>query len=121
NATSTAGGIDVYDVSRSTPEFLRFIDLGTGGNGVATAPDLKKIFVGLTDSTLAIVDVDQSSPTANTVLAKIVSGGIKRVDELDYDPVDRKVYAANSDDGLGTVVDAVSNQIITQFKYLGAA
>jgi len=121
NATSTAGGIDVYDVSGSSPEFLRFIDLGTGANGVATAPDLKKIFVGLTDSTLAIVDVDQSSPTANTMIAKIVSGGAKRVDELDYDPVDKKVYAANSDDGIVTVVDAVSNQMITQFKDLGAA
>lgn len=120
NANATAGGIEVFDVSGSTPEFLRFIDTGTGANGIATAPDLKKIFVGLSDSTLAAIDVDQTSPTANTVVAKIVSGGAKRVDELDYDPVDKKVYAANSDDGIVTVVDAVSNEMITQFKDLGA-
>jgi DNA-binding beta-propeller fold protein YncE len=86
---------------------------------VATAPDLKKIFVGRTDSTLAIVDVDQNSPTANTVIGRVVSGGSTRMDELDYDPVDKKIYVANSNDGIITAVDAVSNQIITQWTNQG--
>jgi DNA-binding beta-propeller fold protein YncE len=109
----------VFDVSGSTPRFLQFIDLGSGGNGVTTAPDLQKVFVGLTDSSLAVVDVNPTSATYNTQIAKLPSGGKKRVDEMDYDPVNKKLYAANSDDGIVTAVDAVSNQIITQWTDLG--
>ncbi len=119
NAKSTAGGVVVYDVSGGAPQQVAFVDLGSGGNGVVTAPDLKKIFVGLTDSSVAVVDVNPGSRRYLQQIARIGTGGAQRTDELDYDPVDRKVYAANSDDGLVTVIDAVGNSMITQFTDLG--
>src|SRR5258708_24710471 len=44
-----------------------------------------------------------------------------RADEMDYDPKDKKLYVANSDDGIVSVIDAVSNTIIKKFDNMGDA
>ena len=41
-------------------------------------------------------------------------GGHGHPDLIDYDPVHRKVYAPNRNDGLMTVIDAVSNTAIKE-------
>ena len=112
-------GVDVFDISSPTAKYLSTINTGATPNGVSLAKNVNKVFVGLTDSSIAIIDIAPRSPTRNTVTTKLNSGGKKRVDEMDYDPIDRKLYAANSDDGLVTVVDAVSNKILKQYKDLG--
>src|SRR5207248_419161 len=57
------------------------------------AKDVNKLFAGLNDSNVAIIDL-----TSLTVIAKVNTGGKGRADELDYDPKDKKVYVANSGD-----------------------
>jgi len=111
-------GVDVWDISTPAARYLMTIRTGPA-NGVTVAKNVNKVFVGLTDSSVAVVDIAPGSPTYNTVIAKLPTGGKKRTDETDYDPRTMKLYAANSDDGLVTVVDAVHNRIVKQFTNLG--
>jgi DNA-binding beta-propeller fold protein YncE len=117
----TDNGIDIFDVSAPTAKYLKTVDVGSGPNGVVVAKNVNKVFAALNDSNVAIIDVASGSPTLNTVVAKISTGGKKRADELDYDPTDKKVYVANSDDGFMTVIDATSNKILKKFDNLGDA
>jgi DNA-binding beta-propeller fold protein YncE len=111
-------GLDIFDVSSTCAKFLKTIDLGSGPNGVVVAKNLNKVFVALNDSTVAIIDI---TPGADKVVAKVSTGGKKRADEMDYDPKDKKVYVANSDDGIVTVIDGTTNTIVKKFDNMGEA
>jgi len=113
----TDNGLDIFDVSTACAKYVKTIDLGAGSNGVVVAKNVNKVFVTTNDSFVVVIDV--STPGSEKILAKLATGGKGRADELDYDPKDRKVYAANSDDGILTVVDAVANTIIKKFDGLG--
>src|SRR5207248_1082324 len=56
-ADRSANGVDVFDVSTAQPRFVKTIDTGSPPNGVSTAANVKKVFAGLNDSTVAIIDV----------------------------------------------------------------
>src|SRR2546428_643978 len=115
----TDNGIDVFDISTATAKYVKTIDTGSGPNGVVVAKNVNKVFAGLNDSNIAIIDIAPGSSTLNTVVAKVSTGGKKRADELDYDPKDKKIYVANSDDGIVTVIDATTNKIIKKFENVG--
>src|SRR5437870_7822904 len=70
---------------------------------------------------VATIDVDPSSPTANSVLARIDVGGRGSADLVDYDPRHRKVYVANRNDGFLTAIDAVTNSVVKRIDGLGGA
>jgi len=112
-------GIDIFDVSTACPKYLRTIDVGSGPNGVVVAKNVNKVFAPLNDSNVAIIDI--ATPGSEKVITKVSTGGKKRADELDYDPKDKKVYVANSDDGIVTVIDASTNAIIKKFENMGDA
>jgi len=112
----TDNGIDVFDVSSPCAKFVKTIDVGSGPNGVVVAKNVNKVFAGLNDSTVAIIDI---TPGADKVVAKVSTGGKKRADEMDCDPKDKKVYVANSDDGIVTVIDATTNAIVKKFDNVG--
>ncbi|HKV43638.1 MAG TPA: hypothetical protein VJT32_03005 [bacterium] len=114
----TTQGVDIFDISTPAARYLQTVPTGPA-NGVQVAKNVNKVFAGLNDSSVAIIDVNPASPMRNTVIAKLSTGGKKRTDEMDYDPRDKKLYAANSDDGIVTVIDAVKDTIIKQFKDLG--
>src|SRR5438477_9802889 len=115
----TDNGLDIFDVSTPCAKYVKTIDLGSGPNGVVVAKNVNKLFVTLNDSNVGIIDI--SSPGSEKIVTKLNTGGKKRADELDYDPKDQKVYAANSDDGIVTVIDATNNTIIKKFDNLGDA
>ena len=110
-------GVDIFDVSTACAKFVKTIDLGSGANGVVVAKNVNKLFVTTNDSNVAIVDI--TTPGSEKVLTKINTGGKNRADELDYDSKDKKVYAANSDDGIVTVIDASTNAVIKKFDNMG--
>ena len=114
----TDNGLDVFDVSSTCAKYVKTIDVGSGPNGVVVAKNVNKLFAALNDSTVAIIDI---TPGADKVVAKLSTGGKKRADEMDYDPKDKKVYVANSDDGIVTVIDATTNAIIKKFDNVGDA
>jgi len=118
-ADRTSGGVDIFDISTPAAKYLQTVNTGSPPNGVTLAKDVNKVFAGTNDSSIVIIDVDPASPKRNTVITRLNTGGKKRTDEMDYDPKDRKLYAANSDDGIVTVVDGVRNTIIKKFENLG--
>lgn len=115
----TTGGVDIFDISTPAAKYLQTINTGSPANGVTVAKNVNRVFAGTNDSHVAIIDVAPSSPTRNTLIARLNTGGRKRTDEMDYDPKEKKLYAANSDDGLVTVVDAIHNRIVKQLTNLG--
>ena len=115
----TDNGIDVFDVATSCAKYVKTIATGSGPNGVVVAKNVNKIFAGLNDSNVAIIDIAPGSSTTDTVIAKVSTGGKMRADELDYDSKDKKIYIANSDDGIVTVIDASTNAIVKKFDNLG--
>jgi YVTN family beta-propeller protein len=109
-------GVDVFDISTKDAKFVKTVDAGSGANGVVVAKNVNKLFAGLNDSNVAIIDL-----TTLNVIAKVNTGGKGRADELDYDPKEKKIYVANSGDGFVTVIDATTNAIIKKIDNLGAA
>ncbi len=120
-ADRTDTGVDVFDIATPTAKYLRTIDVGAGANGLTVAKNVNKLFVANNNSEIAIIDINASSPTYDTVLAKLNTGGKKRADEMDFDPKEKKLYVANSDDEFVTVIDGVNNTIIKRITGLGDA
>jgi YVTN family beta-propeller protein len=114
------GGIDVFDISGPIANYMTTVPVSGGAaNGVSVGANVHRVYAGLNDSSVAIIDTDPSSSTYNTVVANPNTGGEKRADEMDYDPVDRKLYVANSDDGFVSVIDGRTDQIIKKIGDLG--
>jgi hypothetical protein len=107
-------GVDQFDVSASPPKYLTTFKTPAQPNGVVLAGS--RIVAGLCDSSGVSID-----PATGQIVGTVNTGGKGRADELDYDPVDNKVYLANSDDGILTVIDMGNFKIIKQFTDLGAA
>jgi hypothetical protein len=111
--------IEMYDVSTATPKWLKSFNSNPGSNGAAgilIATDIQKIFGG-TSSGMVIIDADPNSPTYGATLNNIVLGP-GGTDELDYDPVDHKVYITDVGDKIIGVVNANTNQLIKTYANL---
>jgi DNA-binding beta-propeller fold protein YncE len=118
-ADRTDHGVDVFDIRTPSAKYMTTIPTGEDPNGVILAKNVNKLVMGGANSDVVIVDADPMSPHHYTVIARLNTGGKKRVDEGDYDPVEKKVYIANSDDGIITVVDVVANKIIKKWTDMG--
>jgi YVTN family beta-propeller protein len=112
-------GIDIVDVSSAPAHYLRTVHLDSVPNGVAYAPDLHRLYTGNTDSSVSVIDVNPSSPSAYAVLATISTGGVGSTDLVDYDAHDHKIYATNPDDGYVSAIDATTNTVVAQIQNLG--
>jgi DNA-binding beta-propeller fold protein YncE len=104
-ADRTASGVDVLDISTADAQFLTTIRTGSP-NGLAVAPDLHQLLVGLNSGSLAVVDIDRSSKTALSVLRTIATGG-KSADLVGYDARDHKAFVADPVGGAVYDVDLV--------------
>ena len=118
-ADRTTQGVDVFDISTPAARYVETIAAGTGTNGVSVAKNVAKVFATTNDSRVIVIDANPASPTHHKIVTSLSTGGKKRADELDYDPRDRKVYAANSDDGIVVAIDAVRNRIVKRWDNVG--
>jgi hypothetical protein len=110
-ATST---VEQFDVSGPTPRWVRsFQSLGNGAAGILVAPDIQKVFAG-TSNGLVIIDVNPANATYGQILNTVWLGK-GGTDELDYDPIDKKVYFTDVGDQIIGVADAIHNTLITSF------
>src|SRR5579859_7328959 len=114
-AADRAGGVDVFDVSKPHGKYLQAISLPASPNGLALAPDLGRLFAGLADGTVAIVDVKPGSSTTGTVVQLATTGG-KEADLLDYSSSTHMVYVSNGIDGTITTIDAASGDVKAHYK-----
>ena len=114
-----SGGVDVFDISTPKADYVRTIRILGVIFGVVVAKNVEKLFVGLSGSQLAVVDTNATSDRANTEIARLYTGGMSHTDLLDYDPVNKKVYAASRNDGFMITVDASTNEIVGRVEGLG--
>lgn len=83
--------IDVIDTQNDA--FITSIPLPTAGNGILAIPRAHELWVGLNDSTIAVIDTG-----TNSVTHIVSTGGTARADEMAYDPDDRLILIANDRD-----------------------
>ena len=114
-AADRAGGIDVFDVSKPQGNYVKSIPLASSPNGLAFAPDLGRLFAGMADGSVAIIDLTPGSATADTVVQTAMTGG-KEADLLDYSASTHLVYVSNGIDGSITTVDAASGDVKQHIK-----
>src|SRR3984893_16467387 len=112
-------GVDVVDVSSTPGHYVRTVHLASIPNGLTYAADLHRLYTGNTDSSVSVIDVNPSSPTAYAVLATISTRGAGATDLVDYDAHDHKIYATNPDDGFVSAIDAMTNTVVAQIQNLG--
>lgn len=83
--------VDVFDTE--TNRFLTSIVLPSSTNGVLSIPRAHEIWVGLNNSSVAVINSD-----SNMIAQTVNTSGTGRADELAYDPVDRLILIANDRD-----------------------
>ncbi|HEY5475508.1 MAG TPA: hypothetical protein VIK11_02230 [Tepidiformaceae bacterium] len=114
-----SGGVDVFDITTSEPKLLQTIRMRGNLFGVAVAKNVNRVFAGLANSAVAVIDIDPASPQFNKVIARVDTGGRGAADLIDYDPVHRKLYSANRNDGFMVAIDAVKNEVVGRIAGLG--
>lgn len=107
-ADRTDGGVDVLDITTTPAIYLQTIATPAAPSGLAVAPDLGKVFVGISDGTVAVIDTK-----AGTIIDKVTTGS-KYVDLLDYSAADHRVYAAG--DGAIASIDASTDELKGSLK-----
>ncbi len=117
-ADKTAEGVDVFDITTKQAVFITTILTGSAPSGVAVAKKVNKLYASLANHTIVIIDINPSSAKFNSIIATVTAGGASKSAEMDYDPVDNKLYVANSD-ALVTVIDGATDKMIKQFTGLG--
>src|SRR5215472_6141361 len=108
--------IDVIDTENDV--FITSIPLPSAANGILAVPRAHEIWVGLNDSTIAVVDA-----TSNSVAHVISTGGTARADEIAYDPDDRVILIANDRDSPPFVsfVSQATYSVVKKINYDGVA
>lgn len=109
-ADRSVQGVDVIDVSGSAPRFAGTVDLGAPPNGLAYAPDLKRLLAALEGGNVVVVDMDRSSTRYLTVIDRVTVDA-SSADLMDYSPKTGRVYIGTSQGGAVVVMDA-SNGLV---------
>src|SRR5256885_1757406 len=105
-------GVDIFDISSGWATYLQTIAMPASPNGLALAPDIGRLFVGLGNGSVAVVDIN---PTVDRVINEIKTGA-KSADLLDYSADRHAVYASNGVEGLLTTIDTGTGAVKSQFK-----
>ena len=117
-ADRTDQGVDVFDIASPQARYLQTIRMPGSPNGLAIAPDLGRLFVGTSNGSVVIVNINTGSTTYGAVITEVKTGG-NGVDLLDYGAARQRVYAASAADGKIISIDPTTGQIMTRFA-LGA-
>jgi len=107
-------GLDVVDVSRSTPRFLQTVTLGALPNGLAIASDRHRVYVGMDGGSVAVVDTDPGSPSFMKVIGRIAVDKTT-ADLVDYSPVRNRLYVSTSAGGEVVGVDTLTNRVSERY------
>lgn len=114
-ADRTDQGIDVFDTATNPASYTKTIMLPAAPSGLAIAPDLKRAFAGMSNGSVAIIDVDPFSSKPDTVIQTVPTGG-KLVDLIDYSSKLHQVFASNGDQGTMVSIDATTGLVVTHFQ-----
>src|ERR1700694_4641056 len=73
-ADRTDQGVDVFDISAATAKYIKTIALPSPPNGLAISSDYR-LYVGMASGSVAMIDINKSSPSLHTVVAEVKTGG----------------------------------------------
>src|SRR5204863_357657 len=107
---SAADGIDVVDISSTTPRFVRTIDVAGAPNGLAVAEDTHRLYAGLIGGSVAVIDTDESSPKFMQMVDRVTVDSLA-ADLLDYSAQKQRVYVATGQSGEVVGIDTTTNQV----------
>jgi hypothetical protein len=114
-ADRTAQGIDVFDTTAAPAMYRQTIALRAAPNGLAIAPSLARLYVGTATGSVLFIDLNSTSPTFNTVVKEVATGG-KSADLLDYAAGPQLIYASNGIEGTIASIDAKTGDIKAHYK-----
>ncbi len=108
--------VDVIDTENGV--FLTSIPLASAANGILAIPRAHELWVGLNDSTIAVIDTN-----TNSISHIVPTGGTARADEIAYDPDDHLILIANDRDAPPFVsfVSQTSYSVVKKISYDGVA
>ena len=113
-ADRTNDKVQAIDISTSQPRFAGSIDVGAAPNGLAVAPELHRLYAGLSGGDLAVIDTQAGSPTYMQVI-KTVNVDTGDADLLDYSPSLQQVFVSTGIGGDVVGVDAVLNEVKVRY------
>jgi len=105
-----ASAIHVFDVTSPATRYVAAIPLPGPPSDIVLAPDLRRLFVSLATSQVAIVDLDPASPRHRTTSALVATNAAGKAGAIEYAPRDRTVLVTNPAEGSVTVIDAVRGE-----------
>src|SRR6266568_1089547 len=107
-------GVDVFDLSGTTPTYINTVRGIGGAEGIAAAPDINTVFAATPSGALVVIDATPGSDSDNTVIASI-DVATSGPNSVEYDPTDHKVYVTVPFDNAIGVVDSLQNTLIKTF------
>jgi DNA-binding beta-propeller fold protein YncE len=120
-----SSGIDVFDITSRIPQYLKTIRSSSMRPavffGLCVAKNVGRVFVAHGTSLVSVIDIEPDSATCDMVVATLSTGGRMHADLIDYDPVHKKVYVGNREEGFMTSIDAVTNHVMKRISGLGRA
>ena len=108
-ADRTRTGVDVIDISKTSPRFLQTVNVGGPPNGLALARDSNRLYAGLAYGSVVAIDTDPASKTFMTVTDR-VSVGNKSADLMDYGG--KRVFVGSGSNVV--IIDAATNKVVSQ-------
>jgi hypothetical protein len=108
--------VDVIDTEHD--QYVTSIVLTAGANGAVAIPRAHELWVGLADSTVAVINTD-----TDAIKHIISTAGTKRADELAYDPADHLVLIANDQDAppFVSLIDIETYTVVKRITYDGSS
>ena len=113
-ADRTNNKVAVVDMSSAKPQFVGTIDVAGTPNGLGVAPKLHRLYAGMADGNLVVVDTDPQSPRAMQVIDKI-SVDKTSADLLDYSAGLQRVFVSTGIGGEVVSVDVAGTQAQQRF------
>jgi DNA-binding beta-propeller fold protein YncE len=113
-ADQATHGVDVVDISGSSPRFGGVIDVGGATKGLAYAPDRHRLYAGIESGYVAVVDTDPASANYMKMIDQVTVDPTQG-DLLDYSPKTHTVYAGTGHSNTVVAIDANTDKIIRRY------
>lgn len=111
-ADQKVDGVDVVDVSGAQPRFAGTVALPAAPNGLAFAPDSRRLYAAMDGGQVAVIDMDGLSQTYQKVVDKITVDPL-HADLVDFSPQTNRLYVGS--DTAVVVVDAGTGKVVNRF------
>ena len=110
-ADRTNSKVQTIDISAAQPRFAGSIDVAAPPNGLAVAPELHRLYAGLSGGTLAVIDTQADSPTYMQVVKSITVNAAADADLMDYSPSLQRVFVSTGSGGEVVGVSTILNEV----------